>query len=80
MRRNSKILAMFLVLIMLGGMFLSACGQSPRRRQTPLRLLRRPKSRTVKRLIAGDGMNRSHCTSQEVKLVMYLLGELDAGF
>lgn len=80
MRRNSKILAMFLVLIMLGGMFLSACGQKPTPPADTAPAAAPSEEPDSKAAVAETEGTEAIDTSQEVKLVMYLLGERTPDF
>lgn len=80
MRRNSKILAMFLVLIMLGGMFLSACGQKPAPPADTAPAAAPSEEPDSKAAVAETEGTEAIDTSQEVKLVMYLLGERTPDF
>ena len=68
MRRNSKILAMFLVLIMLGGMFLSACGQKPAPPADTAPAAAPSEEPDSKAAVAETEGTEAIDTSQEVKL------------
>lgn len=80
MRRNSKILAMFLVLIMLGGMFYPHAAKSPAPPADTAPAAAPSEEPDSKAAVAETEGTEAIDTSQEVKLVMYLLGERTPDF